>query len=65
MTSTSPNSAKDLGVEPEYTLVDPAARVDVLTSNKVDLVLANFTVTDEHKEKVELRQTVHEGGAWC
>mgnify|MGYP001774517951 FL=1 len=35
--------AKDLGVEPEYTSVDPAARVDVLTSNKVDLVLANFT----------------------
>ena len=45
--------AKDLGVEPEYTSVDPAARVDVLTSNKVDLVLANFTVTDERKEKVD------------
>lgn len=35
------------------TSVDPAARVDVLTSNKVDLVLANFTVTDERKEKVD------------
>jgi len=45
--------AKDLGVEPEYTSVDPAARGDVLTSNKVDLVLANFTVTDERKEKVD------------
>ena len=45
--------AKDLGVEPDYTSVDPAARVDVLTSNKVDLVLANFTVTDERKEKVD------------
>ncbi len=45
--------AKDLGVEPEYTSVDPAARVDVLTSNKVDLVLANFTVTEERKEKVD------------
>lgn len=45
--------AKDLGVKPEYTSVDPAARVDVLTSNKVDLVLANFTVTDERKEKVD------------
>lgn len=44
---------KDLGVKPEYTSVDPAARVDVLTSNKVDLVLANFTVTDERKEKVD------------
>ena len=45
--------AKDLGVEPEYTSVDPAARVDVLTSNKVDLVLANFTVTEERKGKVD------------
>ena len=45
--------AKDLGVDPEYTSVDPAARVDVLTSNKVDVTLANFTVTDERKEKVD------------
>ena len=45
--------AKNLGVEPEYTSVDPAARVDVLTSNKVDVTLANFTVTDERKEKVD------------
>lgn len=45
--------AKDLGVKVEYTSVDPAARVDVLTSNKVDLVLANFTVTDERAEKVD------------
>lgn len=45
--------AKDLGVKPEYTSVDPAARVDVLTSNKVDLVLANFTVTEERKGKVD------------
>ena len=28
-------------------------RVDVLTSNKVDITLANFTVTDERKEKVD------------
>jgi len=27
--------------------------VDVLTSNKVDITLANFTVTDERKEKVD------------
>ena len=45
--------AKDLGGKPEYTSGEPAARVDVLTSNKVDLVLANFTVTDERKEKVD------------
>lgn len=45
--------AKELGVEPQFTPVDPAARVDVLTSNKVDIVLANFTVTPERKEKVD------------
>jgi polar amino acid transport system substrate-binding protein len=44
---------KDLGVKVKYTSVDPAARVDVLTSNKVDITLANFTVTDERKEKVD------------
>ena len=27
--------------------------MDVLTSNKVDITLANFTVTDERKEKVD------------
>ena len=48
--------AKDLGVKAEYTSVDPSARVDVLTSNKVDLVLANFTVTDERKEKVDFAE---------
>lgn len=45
--------AKDLGVKASYTSVDPAARVDVLTSNKVDVTLANFTVTDERAEKVD------------
>lgn len=45
--------AEDLGVKAEYTSVDPAARVDVLTSNKVDVVLANFTVTDERAQKVD------------
>ncbi|MDU4039986.1 MAG: cysteine ABC transporter substrate-binding protein [Bifidobacterium dentium] len=45
--------AKDLGVKAAYTSVDPAARVDVLTSNKVGVTLANFTVTDERKEKVD------------
>ena len=44
---------KDLGVKVKYTSVDPAARVDVLTSNKVDITLANFAVTDERKEKVD------------
>ena len=38
--------AKDLGVKVKYTSVDPAARVDVLTSNKVDITLANAEITD-------------------
>ena len=45
--------AKDLGVKVSYTSVDPSARVDVLTSNKVDITLANFTVTEERAEKVD------------
>lgn len=45
--------AKDLGVKIEYTSVDPAARVDVLSSNKVDITLANFTVTEERAKKVD------------
>ena len=45
--------AKGLGVKPAYTSVDPAARVDVLASNKVDVTLANFTETPERAEKVD------------
>lgn len=45
--------AKDLGVKPEFTSVDPNARVDVLTSNKDDITLANFTVTDERAQQVD------------
>ncbi len=45
--------AKDMGVKVEFTSVDPAARVDVLTSNKVDITLANFTVTTERAQKVD------------
>ena len=47
--------AKDLGVEVEYVPVEAASRVEylVLKSNKVDIILANFTVTEERKEKVD------------
>ncbi len=45
--------AKDLGVDVEYVAVDPASRVEYLTSAKVDIVLANFTVTDERAEQVD------------
>lgn len=44
---------KDLGVEIEYISVEPASRVEYLETAKVDIILANFTVTDERKEKVD------------
>ncbi|MET3207201.1 UNVERIFIED_CONTAM: polar amino acid transport system substrate-binding protein [Paenibacillus sp. PvR008] len=37
----------------EFVLVDAASRVAYLQSNKVDIIMANFTVTDERKEKVD------------
>lgn len=37
----------------EFVLVEAANRVEYLESNKVDVILANFTVTDERKEKVD------------
>ncbi|MCR5290182.1 MAG: cysteine ABC transporter substrate-binding protein [Treponema sp.] len=45
--------AKDLGVKVKYVPVEAANRVEVLTTGKVDLVLANFTVTPERAEKVD------------
>lgn len=37
----------------EFVLVEAASRVEVLEANKVDITLANFTVTPERKEKVD------------
>lgn len=37
----------------EFVLVDAASRVSYLESNKVDIIMANFTETDERKEKVD------------
>lgn len=45
--------AEDLGVEVEYVPVDPASRVEFLETAKVDIILANFTVTEERTEKVD------------
>lgn len=45
--------AKDLGVEIEWVPVDASARVEYLQSDKVDVILANFTVTDERAEQVD------------
>lgn len=45
--------AKDLGVNLEYVPVEAASRVEFLDTNKVDIILANFTVTPERSEKVD------------
>ena len=43
----------DLGVKVNFVSVDPASRVEFLETGKVDIILANFTVTDERAEKVD------------
>lgn len=45
--------AQDLGVEVEYVSTDPASRVEYLTTGKVDIILANFTVTEERAQQVD------------
>ena len=37
----------------EFVLVDAASRVAYLESKKVDIIMANFTVTNERKQKVD------------
>ncbi len=45
--------AKDLGVEVKYVSTDPASRVEYVVTGKVDIILANFTVTDERAQQVD------------
>ena len=45
--------AEDLGVALELVSVDAPNRVEYLTSAKVDIILANFTVTPERAEVVD------------
>ena len=44
---------KDLGVNINYVSTEAASRVEYLETGKVDIVLANFTVTEERAEKVD------------
>lgn len=44
---------QNLGVKVKYISVDAANRAEYLISNKVDIILANFTVTDERKKQVD------------
>jgi len=44
---------QDLGVEINYVSTEAASRVEYLETGKVDIVLANFTVTEERAQKVD------------
>lgn len=46
----------DLGVDVEFVSTEAANRVEYLETNKVDLILANFTVTDERAQKVDFAE---------
>lgn len=45
--------AKDLGVKVEYVSTAPASRVEYVATGKVDIILANFTVTEERGQQVD------------
>ena len=44
---------KDLGVKVNFVSTEAANRIEYLQTGKVDIILANFTVTDERKEEVD------------
>lgn len=45
--------AKKLGVKLEIVPTNPANRIPLLTANKVDLVFANFTITEERAKVID------------
>lgn len=47
---------EDLGVDVELVSTEAANRVEYLQTGKVDLILANFTVTDERAEQVDFAE---------
>ena len=44
---------EDLGVKVNFVSTEAANRIEYLQTGKVDLILANFTVTDERAEEVD------------
>jgi polar amino acid transport system substrate-binding protein len=44
---------QDLGVEINYVSTEAANRIEYLQTGKVDIILANFTVTEERAEEVD------------
>ena len=47
------NQIADLGVKVKFVSTEAANRIEYLKTGKVDLILANFTVTDERAEEVD------------
>lgn len=45
--------AKDLGVETNFVSTEAANRIEYLQTGKVDVILANFTVTEERAQEVD------------
>lgn len=45
--------AKDLGVDVNFVSTEAASRIEYLQTGKVDVILANFTVTPERAEEVD------------
>lgn len=44
--------ARRLGVKVEFRATNPANRIPLLASQKVDIVAANFTITDERRQQI-------------
>ena len=44
---------EDLGVQINYVSTEAASRIEYLQTGKVDIILANFTVTEERAEEVD------------
>ncbi len=44
---------QDLGVEVNFVSTEAASRIEYLQTGKVDIILANFTVTEERAEEVD------------
>lgn len=45
--------AARLGVRVEFRATNPANRIPLLASNKVDIIAANFTITDERRQQID------------
>lgn len=57
---------EDLGVKVNFVSTEAANRIEYLQTGKVDIILANFTVTDERKEEVDFALPyIYECSTWC